>query len=195
MHMPQPAFRSGRVTGPHWALLPSAAGFVDPLLSTGFTLTLLGLARLAEIIERHWDEPEFATYLQSYGQSVTNELLAVEQLVAALYAAFGRFNLFTRLPFLYFAAVSYAEITARVHPTQPLPSFLLQEDAGFAPRARECCERALRLRGHSPLEESEISQAVLKTIGPVDLIGLANPARKNWYPVVGLDTEDVSVIR
>ena len=29
-----------------------AAGFVDPLLSTGFPLTLLGVARLAEIVEK-----------------------------------------------------------------------------------------------------------------------------------------------
>ena len=32
--------------GPDWALLPSAAGVIDPLLSTGFPLTLLGIVRL-----------------------------------------------------------------------------------------------------------------------------------------------------
>ena len=45
----RPTFRSTIVTGPHWALLPSAAGFVDPLLSTGFPLTLLGVKRIGSL--------------------------------------------------------------------------------------------------------------------------------------------------
>jgi tetracycline 7-halogenase / FADH2 O2-dependent halogenase len=40
VHTPRVAFRSRRVSGPAWALLPSAAGVIDPLLSTGFPLTL-----------------------------------------------------------------------------------------------------------------------------------------------------------
>ena len=35
-----------------WALLPSAAGVIDPLLSTGFPLTLLGILRLVDLLER-----------------------------------------------------------------------------------------------------------------------------------------------
>jgi hypothetical protein len=53
------AFRSSEVAGERWALLPSAAGFVDPLLSTGIPLTLLGVSRLAEIIERDWGTQRF----------------------------------------------------------------------------------------------------------------------------------------
>ena len=44
VHAPRLAFRSARVAGPSWAMLPSAAGVIDPLLSTGFPLTLLGIA-------------------------------------------------------------------------------------------------------------------------------------------------------
>ena len=35
-----------RVAGERWAMLPSAAAFVDPLFSTGIPLTLLGVERL-----------------------------------------------------------------------------------------------------------------------------------------------------
>ncbi len=49
--IPRLAFRSGKIAGQRWALLPSAAGFVDPLLVDRFPLTLLGVARLAEIFE------------------------------------------------------------------------------------------------------------------------------------------------
>ena len=43
----------GRCAAPNWALLPSAAGVIDPLLSTGFPLTLLGIGRLLDVLERH----------------------------------------------------------------------------------------------------------------------------------------------
>ena len=46
------------VAGPGWALLPSAAGVIDPLLSTGFPLTLLGILRLVDLLERTSPGPE-----------------------------------------------------------------------------------------------------------------------------------------
>ncbi len=58
-HLPKLGFRSAAIAGSRWALLPSAAGFVDPLLSTGFPLTLLGVARLAEIIAQDWKTAAF----------------------------------------------------------------------------------------------------------------------------------------
>ena len=57
-YLPQLPFRSATVSGDHWALLPSAAGFVDPLLSTGFALNLLGVTRLAKILEQSSNNPE-----------------------------------------------------------------------------------------------------------------------------------------
>ena len=47
IHTPRVAFRCHEVVGAKWALLPSAAGVIDPLLSTGFPLTLLGLVATA----------------------------------------------------------------------------------------------------------------------------------------------------
>src|SRR4029078_11066325 len=52
VHAARVAFRSARVSGPGWAMLPSAAGVIDPLLSTGFPLTLLGILRLLDLLER-----------------------------------------------------------------------------------------------------------------------------------------------
>ena len=48
VHSPRIGFRVRQVVGPNWALLPSAAGVIDPLLSTGFALTLLGIQRLTD---------------------------------------------------------------------------------------------------------------------------------------------------
>src|SRR4029079_10716868 len=51
VYVPQLAFRSSQIVGARWAMLPSAAGVIDPLLSTGFPLTLLGITRLLEILQ------------------------------------------------------------------------------------------------------------------------------------------------
>ena len=85
----------------HCCRLP--AGFVDPLLSTGFPLTLLGVARLAEIFEHGWETEHFASRLQTYAAQTEGELLATGRLIASLYANMNNFSVFTSLSLLYFA--------------------------------------------------------------------------------------------
>ena len=51
VHVPRLAFRARQISGRRWAMLPSAAGVIDPLLSTGFPLTLLGITRLLDVLE------------------------------------------------------------------------------------------------------------------------------------------------
>ncbi len=86
VHAPRLAFRSARVAGSSWALLPSAAGVIDPLLSTGFPLTLLGIVRLLDLLERTSPGPERDAALLDYERTTLAELDATEQLVGALYA-------------------------------------------------------------------------------------------------------------
>ena len=88
-HIPRLGFRSATVAGKNWALLPSAAGFVDPLLSTGFPLTLLGVMRLAEILERDWKSERF--HLGTYAAQTDGELMATARLIGASYENLGDF--------------------------------------------------------------------------------------------------------
>ncbi len=60
VHSPRLSFRVRRASGTKWALLPSAAAFVDPLLSTGIPLTLLGIERFARAIREDWGSSRFA---------------------------------------------------------------------------------------------------------------------------------------
>ena len=77
------------MAGDGWAMLPSAAGVIDPLLSTGFPLTLLGIrAPRAICFEAHVaTRPPSASGSHEYAASDQRELDATERLVAALYAA------------------------------------------------------------------------------------------------------------
>jgi FADH2 O2-dependent halogenase len=180
-YMPRVSFRSNAVAGKRWALLPSAAGFVDPLLSTGFPLTLLGVSRLAEIIERDWDKPEFTASVQSYASLTDNELVATGDLIAALYATMGSFPTFASLSILYFAAASFSESARRLGKAHLARSFLLHDDPRFGPLMRRCCE--LAKNNSTQLEMDDLAHEIWQGIEPINIAGLANPHRRNWYPV------------
>jgi FADH2 O2-dependent halogenase len=180
-YMPRVSFRSTAVAGKRWALLPSAAGFVDPLLSTGFPLTLLGVSRLAEIIERDWDKPEFTARVQSYASLTDNELVATGDLIAALYATMDSFPTFVSLSMLYFAAASFSESARRLGKAHLARSFLLHDDPRFGPLMRRCC--ALAKNNSTQLEVDELAHEISQAIEPINIAGLANPHRRNWYPV------------
>ena len=175
------SFRSSAVAGKRWALLPSAAGFIDPLLSTGFPLTLLGVSRLGEIIERDWNKPEFAERLQSYASQTDNELLAAADLIAALYTTMDRFPVFASLSMLYFAAASFSESARRLGKVDLARSFLLHNDPHLGAAIRRCYQPAKQTSTQQ--EMTELADKVSRAIEPINIAGLNNPQRRNWYPV------------
>jgi len=168
---PELSFCSGQITGARWALLPSSAGFVDPLLSSGFPLTLLGIQRLAKLLDGGID-------LADYERRTLAELDQVSRLVGALYASMGDFELFTALTQIYFAALSYSETAHRLAKPELAESFLLRDHPEFGPATRGICESVVRLA-----KRTEVLAKVRKTIEPFNVAGLADPAKRNWYPV------------
>lgn len=180
-HIARLGFRSGAISGRHWALLPSAAGFVDPLLSTGFPLTLLGVAKLAEMIERDWGTEHFDTHLERYAAETDADLLATSRLIAALYANMANFPVFTTISLLYFAAASFSETARRLGKPELASSFLLHNHPQFGPESERLLERARGVqRGR---ESDELIENVFRIIEPFDVAGLGNRSRRNWYPV------------
>ena len=186
VHAPTLAFRAADIAGPAWALLPSAAGFIDPLLSSGFPLTLFGILRLVRLLEsERWDGPEFAWGLSEYAAHTTRELDATEQLVAALYASMSDFEQFKRLTLLYFAAASFSEAVRRLGNESAARGFLLCDDAVFGPEARACAAAALaRPRGAA---RQTLLARIDRTIEAFDVAGLGDRQRRDWYPALADD--------
>jgi len=175
-HAPRLAFRSSVAVGPQWALLPSAAGFVDPLLSTGFALTLLGVTRLAEALEQDWNTPRFAERLAQYERDTFAELDAAERLVAALYRRMHDFRKFAALSLAYFAAVSFAETARRLGRPELAGGFLFRDHPKFGETMRALCSC-------DDLSCEEIERA----IAPFNIAGLHDRSRHNWHPVDATD--------
>jgi FADH2 O2-dependent halogenase len=188
VHMPRLAFRSSAIAGRRWAMLPSAAGFVDPLLSTGFPLTLLGVSRIADAIEHSWGTAGFDDKLRTYAKQTDDELLATARLIAALYANMNNFDVFVALALLYFAAASFSEAARRLGKPQLAPSFLLCEDPAFGPACVRICELASRLLDRH--ESGDLIRDILRTIEPFNVGGLGKQERRNWYPVIADDLAD-----
>ncbi len=177
-------FRSGAAAGPGWSMLPSAAAFVDPLLSTGFPLTLLGIERLAAAIRDDWGTPAFDARLREDAATTLTEVDAAAALVAALYAHFGDFEVFAALTHLYFAAASYAEAARRLGRPDRSGSFLSADHPTFGPALAACCRLA---RKRDPSRRGQLLDAVARAIEPLDVIGLSDRSRRNWYPVLSDD--------
>jgi len=186
-HRPRLAYRAARAAGPGWVLLPSAAAFVDPLLSTGFPLALLGILRLARIVEESWDRPDFDQALEDLGRRTLDEADAAARLTAALYASLGDFPAFALLTRLYFAAASWAEAARRLGKPERARSFLLFDDPVFGPTLRRICDEAV---DPDPRVRRAAAESVRAAIEPFDVIGLNDESRRNWYPVEAKDLFD-----
>ena len=185
VHSPRLAFRSARVAGSSWALLPSAAGVIDPLLSTGFPLTLLGILRLVDLLDGTPPGNARDVALQRYEGTTLAELDLTEQLVAALYATMGDPAMFKRLSLLYFAAASFSEAARRLGRADLAPGFLLREHSIFGPELTACS----RLAASSPVGAARhsLEARIARAIEPFHIAGLLDERRRSWYPVLADD--------
>ncbi|MEO6994757.1 MAG: tryptophan 7-halogenase, partial [Lacunisphaera sp.] len=173
---PRVAFQSAAITGRHWALLPSAVAVVDPLLSTGFPLALLGVQRLGRLL-RATGAADFQTGLNGYAEETTREFEAAAGLVGALYRTMNRFDRFKELSLLYFAAASFSETVRRLGKSDLASDFLLSRHPVFGPQLRELCAAG-----------NEASTArILEAITPIDVAGLTDRSRDPWYPALAAD--------
>ena len=187
---PRLSYRAAAAAGPRWALLPSAAAFVDPLFSTGFPLTLLGIERLASLLESgaffddvvrscgSSDPPLGAQSLDAYGVTTLAEADHTARFVAGCYAGFPRFDDFVQYSMFYFAAASYAEMARRVAPEHAAAGFLRAGDPVFASA----------MRSLSPSDSGALADRVREAVDSVNIAGLCDSRKRNWYAADGADT-------
>jgi FADH2 O2-dependent halogenase len=168
--------------GPGWALLPSAAGFIDPLHSTGIAHTLSGVERLARLFEIH-DAPPPSEALAAYSQAVRQEFRFLDCLVAACYDALPSFRGWVASTMLYFAAVTTYE---RARADGDVPSgFLCAPDPDLRRMARHAHEQVAAWPSAAlPTEEQRAGyeQFVEDAIEPYNEVGLFDPPVPRMYP-------------
>jgi FADH2 O2-dependent halogenase len=177
-------YRRARGVGESWLLLPHTFAFVDPLFSTGIAWTLLGVERVAQLFEVAGGELPSPEALGRYETRLDAEADRLDRLIALAYRARGDFRLLVAVSLLYFAAVSFAESRRRLVDggDDPWDGYLGVGDPVFDRLFEEAPERVdAALDGTLAVEEFE--GWIREGIAPRNVAGLADPARRNLYPV------------
>lgn len=176
--VPTLSYRASRMVGPGWALLPSTAGFTDPLLSSGIALNLIGIERLVEVLAG--PQGPNPAELASYAASTAADLFAAAAMIRALYPHFGDSDRFAAVGRIYFAAVSFAESARRLGRPDLAPGFLLNGRRGFWDPASNLLARAA-VGQTTPAREFWNEGAAI--CAPIDIGNwFADPA-KQWLGV------------
>lgn len=98
-----------QAAGPHWAMLPSTAGIVDPLHSTGIAHTLSGVLRLARILCADGKTPA-TDQLLKYSHEVVREVRWIDRIVSTCYCAQSEsFEMFCAACSIYFLSAIHCE--------------------------------------------------------------------------------------
>jgi tetracycline 7-halogenase / FADH2 O2-dependent halogenase len=181
-YMPRLAWRTPAAAGPGWAMLPSAAAFVDPLFSTGIPLTLLGVERLAAIFEQPHGRgvPPPAGPYADYSDRTLADADLTARFIGGCYAAFPRFAQFTAYSMCYFAAASFSELARRIDGARRPSRFLCGDDDMF----RAAIERLSPARQGG---DDGYAARIAAAIDHRNIAGLCDPAKRNWY---GVDLDD-----
>ena len=166
-----------RASGPGWAMLPTTAGFVDPLHSSGIAHALSGVERIAGLLLADTHDAEGWA---AYGDAVRDEVRWIDELVGACYAVlpdFDRFRLASTLFFL--ATIRFEQGFARGESVAS-QGFLAARDGGL--------RAAL-----SAARDDVVSGAPRRLTGlrgrlaPFDPAGLLDPAARHRFAHTAVD--------
>lgn len=128
-----------QAAGDDWAALPSTAGCVDPLHSTGIAHALFGVRRLADILLNSSGHSK-TIRLARYSEQLINEFKWIDELVECCYVARSDIRLWFYATLLHFCSVTSQEKkTADKRSSQE--SFLRADDQRFREVFREARSR------------------------------------------------------
>jgi FADH2 O2-dependent halogenase len=184
--------RLASAAGERWALMPHAFAFVDPLFSTGIAWSLRAIERLALAFESAASGRRVpdSDVLARYDAALAAEADQIDLVVAGAYEAMAHFDLFAAHAMLYFATVSFAEVSQRLKPSDAVAwgGFLGIGDAVLEPLAKKALDRLREItqrkgEAGSPEDRRAFSAWITREIASRNIAGLADPGRKNLYPV------------
>ncbi|MCA9008803.1 MAG: FAD-dependent oxidoreductase [Planctomycetaceae bacterium] len=169
--------------GDGWALLPSTAGFVDPLHSTGIAHTLLGVERLTKrLLQPSCTDAAASEWSQRYTRVVDAELSMIDQLVQLCYLTRHEPIRFTSSVMLYFAAVTSYERQANKGPAATQPAFLLAKNSDWCHVVSDICQRAkAHASGSACVSAVEFENVVRRQIAAFNVAGLCDPDAHRMY--------------
>jgi len=187
--MPRLAYRADVAAGERWAMLPSAAAFIDPLFSTGIPLTLLGIERLASLLS----DTDVKTRLSKARSIMSSDVSPYSALtladadrtarfIAGSYAGFREFPMFASYSMFYFAAASFSEMARRLDSPRTPRGFLCGDSDRFTSALRRLWPAV-----GAGIAHDRYASEVATAIDDWNVAGLCDSDKRNWY---GVDLDD-----
>jgi tetracycline 7-halogenase / FADH2 O2-dependent halogenase len=178
-------FLAEEIHSRRWALLPSAAASIDPLFSTGFPLTLLGVIRLGRALGQFWGTEQFETEVRDYARATRDEVERVGRLVGLAYKVMSYPQVFNALTSLYFCAVSFEETNRRLRRVPIANSFYLGDDTRFRDRIDHCMNQIedLVADGQAQQNPNRLVALIRECVEPFNVIGMGKDTKGNRFPV------------
>ncbi len=166
--------------GEGWLALGGAAGFIDPLHSTGIAQTLCGIERVVRVVaDGGLDGLRGAC--GALGERTRRELRMIDALVAVSYDSRFDPELFHACTMLYFACTVAWEVR-RLRGDDP-SHFLLAGDPALAGVVEGFADRIRRWRegGARRSEVPGLVDGIREAIRPWNTAGLLDPERRRMY--------------
>jgi FADH2 O2-dependent halogenase len=176
--------RARRAVGEGWVMLPHAVYFFDPLFSAGNAHTLLGIQRLARLLEQSRDRDSLTERLVDYEQRLFREIEFLDWLIHGCYRTFGRFDLLASYVMYYFAGAIQSEMQLRNGSAGDDTGFLFSDHAPFRAALKASFDSLSALDASSsepPLSAADFRRQVATDIAPYNPVGFCDPARRNMY--------------
>ncbi|MDG1890347.1 MAG: tryptophan 7-halogenase [Verrucomicrobiota bacterium] len=183
--IPRIGYRMERMHGDRWIMLPSVAGFVDPLLSTGFPLTLHGIKRLGRLISPYQLAKNGPIHALSNLAKITfDELALSDEMIGTLFATMNDFRHFATASLLYFSNVSFSETSRRLGKAYLSPGFLCSGLPGQSLHLKNTLATIRDLHaGNLPRDAKwhAIQQVVKDAVDPINIVGLDPLSSSPWF--------------
>ncbi len=169
---------SSRIAGDDWAMLPHAAGFIDPLHSSGIAHSLGGVERLAGILLNNLPHgcDRLDLDFRRYSETVRSELLLIDRLVSGCYSALRQrsFRKFVAWSMCYFSAATSWE-RRRLDAPDETASLFLADDPMFRQAVDDLQTRI------ETETDSSFEQLCEERLAPFNHVGLFRPPIPNMY--------------
>lgn len=166
-----------QAAGPDWALLPTTAGIIDALHSSGNAHTLFGVQRLARTFAHWHDPPRFAQSLQKYSSTTAEEIRLIDELVGGCYRHLDDFSRMSLYSMCYFVAAHSLEARRMQHPDDD-SGFLRVDEPEFRSRLRQVGQ----LVDSSPLPYPRLHDEIAAILAPDNSAGFLDLDKRNMYP-------------
>ncbi|MEM7201940.1 MAG: FAD-dependent oxidoreductase [Planctomycetota bacterium] len=176
--------RMAAAAGPRWIVLPNTFAFVDPLFSTGMAWTLLGIERIAALLDGDLDRRGIAdgSEFQRYATLLNRECEHLDRLIAGAYRAMPDFGCFAAVACFYLAASSWCEARQRLAdlPNPEWQGLLGADDPVLAPLGSALRRRAEPTHcGYG----AELQAWLMRRLAPRDIAGIDRYAATRRIPV------------